>query len=114
MEKWYNYEFESSSVTTEKFASFARCYRAHLKKILGENFSLIRFFRGHFCISGFIKNNHTGKIVYFDTSDVRYNLEAWRKDILIRTAVNDKDFTGGINNYCTLETFKSMAERLSK
>ena len=47
--------------------------------------------------SGFLKNLLTGKFAYLNTeSGFGSHLQAY----LYRTAKNDKDFTGGHNQYC--------------
>ena len=97
IEKWLGNEFESSSGLTPEFASFAREYKNELRKRLKDEFEIVSFNRGHFYFSGFVKNIATGKLAYFSTSDVRYFPESWYKNILVRTAQHDKDYTGGSN-----------------
>jgi hypothetical protein len=59
----------------------------------------------HFDVSGFFKLN-SGQIYWFRLEDLR-----WSKDnILIRTAKDFKDYTGGSNGFITLD--KNFVENL--
>ena len=108
--KWKDYKFVSSSMKTKEFTSFAKDYKQFIKDILPNGSELVSYNIGHFYISGFIKNND--KFVYFTTSDVRFNVNEWLNNILIRTAKNDKDFTGGSNCFTSLDKFKENMNRL--
>ena len=72
---WLGLQFESSSGLTEEFANFARDYKKFLSRL--EGFELVRFLRGHFYISAFLKNTATGKLAYISSSDVRYFRDEW-------------------------------------
>lgn len=110
IEKWLNYTFESSSALTPEFAQFRREIKTYIKKQLDANLELIMPFGTlHFSFSGFIKNKLTGKLVYFSCDDVRGNNDAWYNNLLIRTALNEKDFTGGSNNWCELPNLSQKA-----
>lgn len=113
IEKWLGNEFESSSQLTEEFALFAKEYKTELCKLLVGKYQLITFNRGHFYLSGFIKNLATDKIVYFSTSDVRGN-EQWYTAILIRTAEYDKDYTGGINCFTDWPNLRDKIAELTQ
>lgn len=67
---------------------------------------------GGFCEdSGFVsKDRH---FVYISLSDLRF-WDNWDKEILVRTAANDKDYSGGRNNYATLETLQKSVYELLK
>jgi hypothetical protein len=100
---WLDYDFESSSGLTPKFSQFRKEIKKYIKNILDENLELIMPFGSlHFAFSGFIKNKLTGKYVYFSSSDVRFWKNAWYDNLLIRTAKDEKDFTGGRNDWCKL------------
>lgn len=115
IEKWLGNEFESSSSLTEEFASFSREYKSEMKKKLGSRFELVSFNRGHFYLSGFIKNLQTNKLAYFSTSDVRYNSgDCWYNNLLIRTAQHDKDYTGGSNDWCNWSNLTDKCARLTQ
>lgn len=113
MDKWKNTKFESSSTLTPEFASFAKDYKAYLKKSL-KDFELVKVSRNHFYLSGFVRNLETGKLAYFNTSDVRYSPEAWNKNVLVRTATSETDYTGGSNNYSDLVSLRSNLLALTK
>lgn len=110
IEKWINYDFESSSSLTPEFAEFRKEIKKYIKNILDKNLELIMPFGSlHFAFSGFIKNKLTEKYVYFSSSDVRYWPNAWYNNLLIRTAKNEKDFTGGSNDWCRLPDISKKA-----
>jgi len=97
------FEFESSSQTTEQYKEFHRVFRNELKKVLKPYIKELDYSKtNHFDISEFIKLNDD-RIFYFSISDLR-----WSKDsLLIRTAENFKDYSGGSNDYVKIdENFK--------
>ena len=99
------------SRTSPEYESFQSKYRNFLKKICNENnFELVSFNKNHYCFSAFIKGND--KYVYLSISDVRYFSKDWYSNILIRTASNERDFRGGINNYTTLEYLESKIKNM--
>lgn len=114
IEKWLDYTFESSSMTTPEFASFARECKKELAKQLPDNCEIVAWNRGHFYISCFIKNITTGKFVYLSTSDVRHFPNEWYNNILIRTAKHEKDYTGGSNDWSDWKNLNRNIERLFK
>jgi len=109
--KWLDYTFESSSGLTEEFAQFARDFKKELIKVIKPDFELINYSRGHFEISGFLKDKY-GKFIYFSTSDVRYFKNEWFNNILIRTAQHDKDYTGGRNCSTTWQELPTAIKSL--
>ncbi len=70
------------------------------------------FHTGHYELSGFVR--HGDKYAYFSISDVRFFPGDWFEHILIRTAKNDHDYTGGANHYQSLDNilngFKALLE----
>lgn len=109
IEKWNGYQFESSCSLTPEFDEFRHDIKKHLKKMLDKNLELIMPFGTlHFAFSGFIKNKLTGKFVYFSCDDVRGG-NGWHDNLLIRTAKHDKDYTGGSNDWTTLENLPAKA-----
>ncbi len=113
IEKWIGYEFESSSGLTQEFVNFVKDFKKAVISQLPEGYKLVSFSRGHFYVSGFIQNS-AGKYVYFSIRDVRFFKNAWCTNILIRTAKNDKDFTGGANCFCDLINFGANIAYLLK
>ncbi len=101
--------FESSSGLTPEFAGYARTFKREVSSELERaGLKLESFNRGHFYVSGFFSKE--GKYWYFSQSDVR-GLGSDAK-ILLRTAQNLKDYTGGINNYASLQV--GMFDHLPK
>ena len=75
-----------------------------VRKALKEaDFTDIKFLNGYYYFSGFATKNN--KAIYFSISDVRhFPPTGGGADLLIRTAKDYKDYTGGSNNYSSLET----------
>jgi len=112
IEKWLGFTFESSSNKTQEYMAFVKDYRREMKtKLTGAFEMLPKTSDAHFEASGFVKNIKTGKLAYWSISDIRNWRDDWYKNILIRTAQHDKDWTGGTNNYTD---WPNMLERLLK
>ena len=112
MNKWKNVAMESSSGLTKQFAQFARDYKKAIKES-ATDFELATYYRGHFYISGFLKHKETGKLIYFSTSEIR-NSNCWLDRILVRTAKDLQDYSGGANNFTALDSLNSTASKLVK
>ena len=110
LEAFKNWTFSSGGTTGIDFKRFAQLFRNHIKKHLPENAKLVNFSKGHYYVSGFIEKN--GNYIYFSVSDVRFFPNEWNQQILIRTAEHEKDYTGGSNEYTTLEQFKENVSKL--
>lgn len=113
MKKWYDYNFQSSPHTGADFKQFARDLRKELNRQLKQtDCRIVKYNVGHYYISGFIEKD--GKFIYFNIGDVRFNLSGlgWEENILVRTARNIKDYTGGMNNRTTLHSFGKNVEKL--
>jgi len=113
IEAWLGNTFESSCSLTPEFATFAKDFKRYLLKQIGREFELVNWSRGHFGVSGFLRNNANGKLVYFSISDVRHWPDDWYNNILIRIAKHDKDYTGGSNNYTTFNELRGTAIELT-
>ena len=85
-----------------------------VRKALKEaDFTDIKFSNGHYYFSGFATKNN--KVIYFSISDVRhFPPTGGGADLLIRTAKDYKDYTGGSNNYSSLKTeeIQTLANKL--
>jgi hypothetical protein len=138
IEEYLNVNFESSSVTTNQFLAFAKDYKVALQQRLPMGLYISTCSIGHFYVSGFItetqcKDCKPGEIrdcdmmvnkivdkckgpcyIYFSCSDVRFFKNAWYHNILIRSAKDGKDFTGGANGFTTLEDFGKNIDRMMK
>ena len=92
------FDFESCSGRSPQYLEFHRVFKRELKEVLKPYTQEISIHKpNHFDISGFFKLNN-GEIYYFSVSDLR-----WNKDMmLIRTAKDFKDYTGGSNDYLKL------------
>lgn len=84
--------------TSKDFKNFARLFKNRFnKEILKVGGTNHEQHTGHYYLSGFFDVNNQS--YYYSISDVRH----FRVDnILIRTAQNHKDFTGGSNHYIPL------------
>lgn len=89
-------------VTSPDYKTFERKFKNYIKKVAQENNGeLVRFLPNHYEFSCFVKRND--KYVYISIDDVRYFPKSWYNNILIRTAQSDKDYTGGRNDYTSLD-----------
>ena len=113
IKQWLGKQFESSSGLTPEFQSFHRNIKSYLKKELEKDFE-VNVGRGHFYFSGFAKNRSTNKWVYFSASDIRYFPDEWYNNLLVRTAKNDKDYTGGNNHSTKITNIKNALLDLTK
>lgn len=105
-------DFESSSGLTPEFAEFFKTFKSEFTKELNTiGATDITFSRGHFYVSGFFTVD--GQIWYFNIGDVRGMVHAMDNGscmgkLLYRTALSNKDYTGGTNRYATIRV--GMAE----
>ena len=102
-------KFESSSELTEEFANFSKIFAKGFRKYLQREFKAtdIDFSRGHFYMSGFFTVD--GQTWYFNSGDLR-----WNKSFMIRTAKNNKDYTGGSNIYVGIDTLEIFDQDLRR
>lgn len=109
---WLGYPFESSSGLTEEYRSFYGDIFKFLKGQLLNDFVLdIR--RKHFEFSGFVQNKVSGKWAYFSSWDVRFFPDAWYNKLLVRTAKDRKDYTGGSNQFVSLPDIHQVLLKLT-
>lgn len=102
--------FESSSTLTPEFKKFFTEFKKEIKKELSKvGATEFELTRGHFYCSGFFKA-FSGQLYYISLSDVRHDF--LDPTMLIRTAKNNKDFSGGSNNYIRIETDMFLKNRL--
>ena len=86
-------------------AEFNRVIKSMLKAMFPD--CTILQTKGTWCYaSGFIKSERTGKCVYYCFDDYRYCV--WNHSILIRSAKDETDYTGGANRYTSLEDMRRM------
>ena len=109
-EKWVNNRFDCDVLTT-KYEQFERDCKSDLKKMASENgLELYEFHKNFFYFSAVLTDGE--KFVYVSISDVRYF--GWNSDteVLVRTMKHAKDWTGGMNNYCTWNRVGEVARKL--
>ena len=86
-----------------------------VKKALSQaGYESIKISNGFYYFSGFAFKG--GNIIYFSIPDVRHGFSFRNDDkLLIRTAKDYRDFTGGSNNYCQMdiESIQTLANRLT-
>jgi|SRR3972149_3605715 len=96
-----NRGFESSCYKTPEFLSFSRKFKNAIKKELSTIGSeLTAYNTGHFYVSGFFRTKKDNQCFYFSLSDVRSGRS---QPMLYRTAKDEKDYTGGGNEYVELK-----------
>lgn len=110
LEGFKTWEFTTGIETGEDFEVFARLFREYIRKHVPSGAKLVKFSKNHYEVSGFIERY--GNFVYFSIDDVRFFAGEWFRNILIRTAESVEDFTGGPNNYTSLEDFPVNVARL--
>ena len=103
-----SFNFESSSSRTPQYLEFHRVFKREFSNLLKPYCKKIEISKpNHFDISGFFELNN-GEIYYISLGDLRWDKE----NLLIRTAKDFKDYTGGSNNYITLN--ENLKENLFK
>lgn len=112
LQKWQAPSFTSSTTVTPEFSAFARDFRTALRKSLISTWELIGFQRGHFYCSGFLRHQTTGQYLYSAISDVRFFPDHWATHLLVRTARNAADYTGGLNHYIDLMPISEAIQSL--
>ena len=106
IEEFKEWSFSSGATTGQDFRVFARMFKNHLAGLIRPkglrivNCSL----KNHYFVSGFVTNGQ--QYVYFSVSDVRFFPGKWYKEILIRRAKDEHDYTGERNHYCSLDNFQ--------
>lgn len=104
-----NHEFSSGSSNWPDFLEFAREFKKILSQTSEELWATLLMGKpGHYYLSWFVEK--MGKYAYGNTSDVRHFSNSRRDNILVRTARDEKDYTGGPNQYTTI---KNLQERLA-
>ncbi|MBO4542239.1 MAG: hypothetical protein J5725_03550 [Bacteroidales bacterium] len=111
LREYVNYVFVYGEVTPKEYKSFARKYRNVLKKMLPNGWEIVEFGGNWFTMSGVIKTDDD-RFIFVSIPDVRYSVNAWIDDILIRTMKNDHDWTGGMNHYTSLFEFSEDVQKL--
>ncbi len=104
--------FDSSSTNSPQFHEFFDLFkRSFTRELKSVGATKIELSKGHFYISGFFTVE--SQAYYFSIDDVRGCFYRDYPKMLVRTAKDYKDFTGGANNYFKIEPgmSKIMANR---
>lgn len=117
LQRWDLIEFESSSELTLEFAAFAQDFLDYLEEELPAEMTLT-FHQGHFTCMGFFRHRGTERVAYWNLGDVRecgpFAPGRWaRHRTLIRTAKNEQDYTGGPNQFVSLDALIARAQQLT-
>lgn len=106
-----NYVFSSGVYSGDDFKSFNIKYKNAIRKLLPNGYEIHSWNKGHYDCSAVIKDN-VGRYIYMSISDVRYFINNWIDNILIRTMKHEKDWTGGGNHYTDLINLTKDIARL--
>lgn len=117
IKKWNDkYLQDDGSYVSKEYNTFQNAFKSEMNKI-AENIgaTLVKFFKGHYDVSGFIERN--GKYVYFSYSSSLCGNRSTPKlkdsnAMFCRTAENVKDYHGGYNNFTSFEDCESVIDRL--
>jgi hypothetical protein len=115
LHKWYHHEFSSGATTGPDFKQFVRDFRSELnEQCKRHGMKLHTLYPNHYDLSGFLLNPESNRLVYFNISDVRYFKNEWYDNVMYRNARHDKDWTGGGNQYTSLEDLVECARFTSE
>lgn len=107
----YLYSIEHEDPYKVLSKKFGTNYKAAVNTLIKRDGYRIENFSAGYCyVSGFITDGE--RYVYFSTSDFRYFPDEWKNNVLIRSAKHNKDYTGGPNQYTTLEDIHNKARQI--
>ena len=106
---------DDGCVNSREFIQFAKDFRSMLREICKEiGANLVKCQTGHYHIFGFVEAD--GKYVYFSYDEPRHARIDMAKGncdgILIRTAKDTKDYSGGRNCFCSFYNIKESLAKL--
>ena len=123
-EKYQGKSIEDTGSTVSKdFKQFCSYFKRRLKVNAEERgMELVNFSQGHYDFSGMLKKGD--KYAYFSynlqrdywssvTKPIDFNKSGCSEGFLLRKAAHDKDYKGGLNNFCSLDKFMDLAEELT-
>lgn len=112
-ERWRDYGFSTGTITGDDYLSFQKDARSDLNKMAKEKGLIVHSFnKNHYCFSAILKTQD-GKYIYTSISDVRFFPNQFLDHVSIRTMSNEKDYTGGTNNYCLWSDIGKTAAKLA-
>lgn len=108
-----NYEYDHEIPDKLRSREFAKVYKKYVQQeIKPYGYELVNFNDGWCECSGFVTNG--SHYVYFNSGD--YRMSSPYNDIfesvLVRTAKNEKDYSGGRNNFCQLSQLGRKIDEL--
>lgn len=117
--KWAMHKFENQGGSTSPdYEKFQDEYRKVLKEVATEaGMQLHKFNKNHYSFSAVLKHQETQNYYYVSISDVRgmtTRTPEWLGNILYRTMKHEKDWSGGHNNYSSLEQLGSKLQKLEQ
>lgn len=111
LQGYLGYQFSSGSYIGEDYKLFQDKYIKYLRSMCKANhWELVNIGKNHYEFSVFVKS--ADKYVYLSIPDVRYEQDGWYKNILVRKAKSEKDYTGGHNMFTRLTLLQQDISRL--
>jgi hypothetical protein len=103
-------EFESSSQKTPEYLAWLKLFKKEFTQFLMDKYlidksDILIGKPNHFDVSGFFK--YFNQYVYFSISDLRWS----KNEMLIRTAKDTKDYTGGTNNCADFTDYDKFSKQ---
>lgn len=111
LQPFVNYVFSSGGYIDDDFKIFNTKYKNAIKKLLPNGYEIHSWMKGHYYCSAVIKDDKD-RYIYMSIGDVRYCINEWVENILIRTMKHDKDWRGGVNHYTDLINFTKDIDSL--
>ena len=102
---------DEGAYCSNDFKTFARKFKNYLKRTLPANFEIVDHYCGHYYLCGFVKNGNN--YAYYSWTWNRYSPVRPSQSILVRTAKNERDFTGGFNQYTELENLPQAIVKIT-
>ncbi len=104
-------DYDHEVPDTLRHVDFQKAFKSILKRMFPD--CTILPTKGAWCeANGFIKSPDN-KYIYYSTNDYRWTtFGRWDQGILIRTAENEKDYTGGANHRADLENLEEQVNWL--
>lgn len=110
---WRDYRFSTGTTAGEDYLSYQKDAKSDLTKMAKEEGMKVHdFSKNHYCFSAVLETEDN-KYIYVSISDVRHFPNQFLDHVLVRTMEHDKDYRGGMNNYCSWEDVGKAATRLA-
>lgn len=114
MKKWIGYQFSTGVEIGNDYKEFQKDARADLRKMLKDaGMQLLTFNGSHYQFSAVAKNPENERHVYISIIDVRYWQDKWVNTVLCRAMNHDRDWSGGVNQYCPWNQVGEKAKEIS-